>query len=188
MVAGSIVANLHRQKTLSVLRVPQEDRTRRDLSTLFMQRWWLARPQGLPGLRKTYSIGGLERANATIRPLRSIRSMRRSCQVCGAQIHHGHPARCPNHWRCDGCQSTKNLCYYGDGVWCEPCRGKQRSEKCRLFQGDTGDTSEPICPHCGTEQSDGWDLSEGQNNCEFCERDFVLHKHYEVTYSTEKEI
>ena len=48
-------------------------------------------------------------------------------------------------------------------------------------------TSEPICPHCGRQQRDGWEMQDGKNyDCEECEKPFRLNVEHCPVYSTEK--
>lgn len=53
---------------------------------------------------------------------------------------------------------------------------------------DTTATSEMVCPHCGTEQGDSWELQgeSGVDKCAKCEREFKWTRDIEVTYNTEK--
>lgn len=47
-------------------------------------------------------------------------------------------------------------------------------------------THDPVCPYCGTEQSDFWEVSgeDGEYECGECERTFMWSRYVEVTYST----
>jgi hypothetical protein len=54
-------------------------------------------------------------------------------------------------------------------------------------------TPQPICPHCGYEARDAWEIcfggdAEGDTEipCGKCEKDFYVARHVTVTYSTEK--
>ena len=50
-------------------------------------------------------------------------------------------------------------------------------------------TRTPVCPHCGHQVSDHWELfREGQEDvtteCGECEREFICTQHVHVSYST----
>lgn len=47
-------------------------------------------------------------------------------------------------------------------------------------------TYEVVCPFCGHEQSDSWEISEGTNQCRSCDKKFSVEVHQTVTYSTKK--
>jgi transcription elongation factor Elf1 len=46
---------------------------------------------------------------------------------------------------------------------------------------------EPICPYCGHEQSDFWEMTgeDGDCDCGNCSRRFTWSRYIDVTYSTE---
>lgn len=49
----------------------------------------------------------------------------------------------------------------------------------------------PVCPHCGAEQGDPWDLGLGDGDatdadCQSCGRPFAVGCEVSVTYSTRK--
>lgn len=55
-------------------------------------------------------------------------------------------------------------------------------------------TGEPICPYCGSEQHDAWELG-GYNSgdgdritttCGVCEREFVTWRNVSITWSSDK--
>lgn len=46
-------------------------------------------------------------------------------------------------------------------------------------------TREVVCPYCGKEQSDSWELGDdGDMDCGYCEREFSYTRDVEVTYSS----
>ena len=57
---------------------------------------------------------------------------------------------------------------------------------------DCSHTNEIICPYCGCEQSDSWEILRGDKHdgdtvdysCDECEKDFVVEIHISVTYSS----
>ena len=51
-------------------------------------------------------------------------------------------------------------------------------------------TDECVCPYCGHEQSDSWEIGtgseeDGETYCGSCGKDFAYSRHIRVTYSTE---
>jgi transcription elongation factor Elf1 len=53
---------------------------------------------------------------------------------------------------------------------------------------DTLYQDEIVCPHCGYEHSDSWEVkhNDGEYNCDSCGKKFHYERHIEVTYSTRK--
>lgn len=53
---------------------------------------------------------------------------------------------------------------------------------------DTNYTSETVCPYCGHETQDSWELSgdDGVDECGECEKPFRWARHVGVTYCTRK--
>lgn len=49
-------------------------------------------------------------------------------------------------------------------------------------------TDEPVCPYCGEEQSDFWEMmdDDGLVDCQECEKEFRYVRITEVHYCTEK--
>jgi DNA-directed RNA polymerase subunit RPC12/RpoP len=47
-------------------------------------------------------------------------------------------------------------------------------------------TDQVICPHCGYEYSDSWDIEDGVYNCPECEQEFQVSRDISITYSTWK--
>ena len=51
---------------------------------------------------------------------------------------------------------------------------------------DCRGTSEPICPHCGRQQEDGWEMQDGNiYGCQCCEKSFRFNVEYYPVYSTQ---
>jgi hypothetical protein len=48
-------------------------------------------------------------------------------------------------------------------------------------------TSDPICPYCGEEQGDFWEVSgeDGDYDCGHCTRRFRWSRYIDVTYNTD---
>jgi hypothetical protein len=56
---------------------------------------------------------------------------------------------------------------------------------------DTRNTDEPVCPHCGSQVENAWELfidgsTRAVTNCDACEKEVVIDCYCDVTYSTEK--
>lgn len=52
---------------------------------------------------------------------------------------------------------------------------------------DTQFTQEAVCPYCGAEQSDSWELEDNDEYyCDECENDYLITRHTEITYCTHK--
>lgn len=52
-------------------------------------------------------------------------------------------------------------------------------------------TDEAVCPFCGEEQGDSWELGnggegDGKTTCGSCDREFHWSRHVSVSYSTMK--
>ena len=46
-------------------------------------------------------------------------------------------------------------------------------------------TDEVVCPHCGYEFGDSWELGDGgELECDECGKEFEFYRHVEVTYCT----
>lgn len=48
-------------------------------------------------------------------------------------------------------------------------------------------TNEIVCPHCGYEYTDSWEMQDGKRNCCECDKPFSVDRDVSVTYSTRKE-
>lgn len=44
-----------------------------------------------------------------------------------------------------------------------------------------------VCPHCGFEHSDSWEISGDWHDCHDCERSFEVQRYVTTRYSTFKE-
>lgn len=58
---------------------------------------------------------------------------------------------------------------------------------------DTDYQTNPVCPHCGAEKGDAWEIDFGRRGyeqveiaCPRCETGYLVTRHVEVTYCTEK--
>lgn len=108
-----------------------------------------------------------------------------SCRVCG-KPNPEHIFHCTEHYHCEDCGTRESLCTYTEAVLCSPCHDKRVAKRITEFDGDTDYTDEVVCPHCGYEHSDSWEMSEGHHECGDCCRPFEITQNVEVTYSTEK--
>lgn len=57
----------------------------------------------------------------------------------------------------------------------------------------TNHTVRPICPYCGSEERDAWELnlSDGETtiiSCGRCDEDYEIECHVDVSYSTKQVI
>ena len=105
------------------------------------------------------------------------------CRVCGAP-NPKHIFYCYKHYCCADCGVREDLCIYGEGVLCSNCHDKRVEHRIETFDGDTELTDEVICPHCGYEASDSWEIEEGQHRCSDCNRTFEVQRNVEITYTT----
>lgn len=44
----------------------------------------------------------------------------------------------------------------------------------------------PICPHCGSEQEDWYEMNHKQSNCEQCDELFSFEINQTITFTTQK--
>lgn len=112
--------------------------------------------------------------------------MTSKCTVCQTGIDIGDLWRCDEHRRCDDCGTRENLLISMRRYECHTCEQARILREIEQFDGDTDCTDQPVCPHCGHEQSAACEMSDGVNHCDNCERPFELHREYSVTYSTTK--
>lgn len=105
------------------------------------------------------------------------------CNICGEKAALD---RCEKHYVCDDCGTRENLCNYCEGVLCRVCHGKRVNERIKNFKGSTDFTQEIICPYCGYEPSDSWEMESGEYDCEDCEKSYEVERNIEVTYTTSK--
>lgn len=72
---------------------------------------------------------------------------------------------------------------------CQPCeKAKRQSDiEARISKGFEHEyTDEVVCPHCGYNFSDSWEMSEGEHDCHECEKSFTMSRDVTVTYETAK--
>lgn len=108
-----------------------------------------------------------------------------TCRVCG-KPNPEHIFHCTEHYHCEDCGTREKLCTYSEAVLCSPCHDKRVAKRIAAFDGDTDYTDEIVCPHCGYECSDSWEMEEGRHECGDCCRPFMVTRNVSVHYSTEK--
>lgn len=72
---------------------------------------------------------------------------------------------------------------------CQPCEKIERAARVssRIKEGFSHDCEdEVICPNCGYEYGDSWEMREGKHDCPECEKSFELEAETSRTYSTKK--
>ena len=94
--------------------------------------------------------------------------------------------QCKVHYACDDCGIRENLCYYREGLLCDPCHSKRVAKRIRAYKGRPICTNEITCPYCGYEFSDSWEHSDGEQECPDCERKFEVERNTSITYSSAK--
>lgn len=70
---------------------------------------------------------------------------------------------------------------------CAPCEEKERKARIaeRQEKGfDHQSTDEVVCPCCGYEFSDSWEMSDGAHDCPECHNEFDLERNVTVDYTT----
>ena len=75
---------------------------------------------------------------------------------------------------------------YCEGVLCDPCHTNRVEKRIAEFDGDHEYMAHAVCPHCGCVEADSWDMTEGEQQCDDCGRDYVLERIVDVSYSTTK--
>lgn len=108
-----------------------------------------------------------------------------TCNICGDPAMFN---RCEAHYRCDVCftRDREKLCHRNGGVICDDCYASQVAE--RLTQEhDTQYTNEIVCPYCGYEWPNNWEMSDNDEVlCEDCGNTFHYARVVEVTYCAYK--
>jgi DNA-directed RNA polymerase subunit RPC12/RpoP len=54
------------------------------------------------------------------------------------------------------------------------------------FDKDTDYTGEVVCPWCGYEHGDSWEMTEGETECGECGRKFEMTRDVSVSYCTSR--
>ncbi|MHC4698492.1 MAG: hypothetical protein ACYTFA_17300 [Planctomycetota bacterium] len=106
------------------------------------------------------------------------------CEKCGEKTRRWR--RCDAHYCCDGCGTTDGLCMHIDGLYCDGCRATLIAQRIVNFTDDTDYKPDAVCPWCGHVFDASWEFSDGDQECNDCDRAFDLTRHVEVTYSTQR--
>jgi hypothetical protein len=111
------------------------------------------------------------------------------CKICGKPST--HIWRCDAHYKCDDCGSEQSLCFHSlagafGGLLCDDCHGKRVQKRIAKFKGKTTGADKVICPHCGYDHRDPWEMGEGEHGCHDCGNLFELSTETYRTYSTRK--
>ena len=111
--------------------------------------------------------------------------MEHKCKICSEPSNWTN--RCEDHKKCDDCGTKKSIVFRGNSeVTCYDCHEKRMVKKIAAFKGDHSYTNEVVCPWCGHEHRDSWEMSDGETECHDCERSFEIERQVDVTYSTSK--
>ena len=121
------------------------------------------------------------------------------CEVCetGKYNAYKHQNLCEEHDVCVDCGvKRKDLqqspWFSSKGAFqCKPCEEKQRAAriaKRKESEIDHEYTDEVVCPHCGYEFSDSWEMPESDDavDCPDCHEVFSMERNIEITYVTKK--
>lgn len=108
------------------------------------------------------------------------------CEKCGKLSE--HVFRCKDCNKCDICGTTENLIHNSYGLHCRKHYQELIDKDLKSFEGDTSYTDEIVCPYCGLEHTDSWELDsdDGEYTCERCEYEFSYSRNISVDYSTHK--
>lgn len=108
-----------------------------------------------------------------------------TCKVC-KKPNPEHIFHCAEHYKCEVCGTTEGLCTHADRLTCGPCDEVLMAKRVAEFDGNTEDTNEAVCPHCGYVSGDSWEMIEGVRECGDCGNEFEMTRNVEVTYTTRK--
>jgi len=108
------------------------------------------------------------------------------CKKCKEKVDHLNVCRCDNCWICDDCGTRENLLYYCEGVLCSACHQARVNKRIENFDGDTEYTINIICPRCGYEVNDSWEIKDdsGDYECDDCGNEFSYERIVTVEYTT----
>jgi len=107
------------------------------------------------------------------------------CRICGKE-NPKHIWYCEEHYRCEDCGTKEDLVVRNEGCLCDQCHKKRVKKRIAEFDGDTYYTDDVICPYCGYEFSDSWEMSEGEHDCYDCGNVFNMKRDVTVEYITKK--
>ena len=107
-----------------------------------------------------------------------------TCKLCDKKAT--HIFHCDEHYKCADCGTRDGLCTHTEAVLCSPCHEARVEKRVAAFDGDTDYTAEVTCPWCGYVCSDSWEISDGEQECSDCGREYEVERDVQVTYSTTK--
>lgn len=117
------------------------------------------------------------------------------CPTClGIEARDFFSRYCDDHNVCVSCGiNRKDLTEnpWGDrrgAFQCKPCEKIERDKRIEDRKSSGFDheyTDEVVCPNCGYEFGDSWEMDDGTHDCPDCEQKFHLEKCVSVTYTTE---
>lgn len=123
------------------------------------------------------------------------------CEECNGRVRNSIKSymECDKHNVCEGCKASRSEIKEtpwgtSKGWTCKPCYESQIEKKKEDFKQsdtDTEYTSEPICPNCGSVQSDAWEWGDeecGEVECGTCDVEMNYTKHISISYSTKQKI
>lgn len=121
-----------------------------------------------------------------------------SCAVCSTGVYPSFPSSkdlCEAHNVCVSCGIKRSQLDHAPwasrigAFQCAPCEKTEKEARIKKRISKRFDheySDEVICPHCGYEHGDSWEMGEGDNECSECEKPFSMSRNVSVTYSTEK--
>ena len=108
------------------------------------------------------------------------------CEVCG-QAAPEHIWRCEKHYCCTVCETKEDLTLHCNMLICQDCRNNLIKKQIAEFTDSTYHRDEIICPWCGREGANDWDIEYDDDfKCDFCDQRFHGVRNVEVTYTTTK--
>lgn len=109
-----------------------------------------------------------------------------TCEICGI-TQDDIMSRCKEHLVCDHCGTPERIVIREGGVFCDQCFKKIVDHRIASFNGDTSCTDNVICPYCGCEWLDSWELSDSDGmECDDCGNSFSYERDCTVTYASSK--
>lgn len=108
------------------------------------------------------------------------------CNVCDDETEKSQ-VFCRKHNKCGACGAQDELQHSAqDGILCSACAADLIVQRVASFVGETHQKRSVICPHCGQVVRDGWGMSDGEKECDYCGRRYDLWRELSVVFSTRK--
>lgn len=92
-------------------------------------------------------------------------------------------------FKCNICEQNESFNQLHGKYYCNKHYDESRSKLIQEGKGDYLHSYSPeiICPYCGYEYSDSWEMIDsGNETCEECGKEFKFERDVEVSYSTYK--